>query len=323
MSTDLPLISVIVPVYQVEPYLDKCVSSLVQQTYSHLEILLIDDGSPDNCPALCDAWADRDPRILVFHKENGGLSDARNYGLDHASGDYITFVDSDDYVAPNYVAVLYDTLRAHQADVSMCNHQMVDVQGTALPSSAQPLQAGVCIGTDILYRYFAFQGSGPILVTACGKLYRSELFRSLHFSTGRCYEDEFLYVPMYQQAGTVAIAEEMLYYYVQRHGSILHSSFSAKRFEDLRALSEERLTQFPSKSPLYRKSAADYALRMFSVIDQTGEKSLIRQMAKLYRRYIWYVLYPCVDLPLWRKMVYCVMSIAPRRFAKILHQKQY
>ena len=109
-NTNNELVSVIVPVYKVEPYLDRCVASILAQTYPNLEVILVDDGSPDNCPALCDAWAQRDARIRVIHKKNGGQSDARNVGLDAASGAYISFVDSDDYIAENFIETLYDLL---------------------------------------------------------------------------------------------------------------------------------------------------------------------------------------------------------------------
>lgn len=105
-NTNNELVSVIVPVYKVEPYLDRCVASILAQTYPNLEVILVDDGSPDNCPALCDAWAQRDARIRVIHKKNGGQSDARNAGLDAASGAYISFVDSDDYIAENFIETL-------------------------------------------------------------------------------------------------------------------------------------------------------------------------------------------------------------------------
>lgn len=320
MSTDYPLISVIVPVYQVELYLNKCIESLVCQTYPNFQILLIDDGSPDRCPELCDAWAKKDPRILTFHKKNGGQSDARNYGLDHASGSYVTFVDSDDYVAPEYLETLYDVLCKYNADVSACNATLVNTNGEMLPPNFKPLEAGQYTNTDMFYHYFDFCGSGPILVTPWGKLYKASLFQTLRFSTGRYYEDEFLYVPLYRQVRCVAYTDAALYYYVQRQGSIMHTALTAKRFEDLRALSEERLEQFSNEPTLYRKSAADYAFRMFAVIDQANEPSILRQMTQLYRRYIWYVLFPCVDLPLRRKLAYCMMAIAPRQFASRLHK---
>ena len=112
-----PLVSIIIPVYKVEKFLDECVKSVVAQTYRNLEILLVDDGSPDNCPAMCDAWAARDPRIRVIHKPNGGLSDARNYGLCHAQGEYILFMDGDDWLAENICPGLLQMALQDRADV--------------------------------------------------------------------------------------------------------------------------------------------------------------------------------------------------------------
>ena len=121
-----PLISVIVPVYKVESYLDKCISSIANQTYTNMEIILVDDGSPDNCPAMCDAWAERDSRIRVIHQKNQGGGAARNAGLDFASGSLIAFVDSDDYIAPDMYAHLYELLKSG-ADIAECSY--VEVAG--------------------------------------------------------------------------------------------------------------------------------------------------------------------------------------------------
>ena len=114
------IVSIIVPIYKVEPYLNKCVQSIVDQTYRDLEIILVDDGSPDICPAICDAWAAKDSRIRVIHKENGGLSDARNAGLAIATGKYISFIDSDDYIEPTFIADLHDALSRSGADIAEC-----------------------------------------------------------------------------------------------------------------------------------------------------------------------------------------------------------
>ena len=117
----MDLISVIVPVYNVEAYLDKCISSIVNQTYRNLEIILVDDGSPDNCPAMCDAWAKKDSRIRVIHKLNGGLSDARNAGMTVTTGELMAFVDSDDWIDVHYIEYLYNALRQSNADISACD----------------------------------------------------------------------------------------------------------------------------------------------------------------------------------------------------------
>ena len=122
------LISIIVPVYNVEQYLDRCVKSLLQQTYKNLEIILVDDGSPDRCGQMCDNYAKLDSRVLVIHKENGGLSDARNAGLSHAHGEYIAFVDSDDYIEADMISELYNACHNQDADIVVCGrrHQLSD-----------------------------------------------------------------------------------------------------------------------------------------------------------------------------------------------------
>ena len=121
----MPTISVVVPVYNVEPFLDECVSSILSQTFSDFELILVDDGSPDNCPQMCDAWAEKDERIKVIHKKNGGLADARNFGIRAASGKYIAFVDSDDWVSPAFLRVLYEGMRQGDYDITQCNFRRV------------------------------------------------------------------------------------------------------------------------------------------------------------------------------------------------------
>ena len=128
----MDLVSVIIPIYGVEQYLDRCVRSVVNQSYAHLEIILVDDGSTDRCPAMCDAWANKDSRIQVIHKPNGGLSSARNAGLDMATGEFIAFVDSDDYVEPDYIATMIDAAQKNHADLVMCSVFHEDADGNAI-----------------------------------------------------------------------------------------------------------------------------------------------------------------------------------------------
>ena len=131
----ISLVSVIVPIYNVEKYLDKCVESIVNQTYKNLEIILVDDGSPDSCPQICDKWAEKDNRIKVIHKENGGVSSARNAGLDIAKGDFICFIDSDDTALPNMIEMLIKSFEKYNCDLSVCNIQMVDENGNVVEFS--------------------------------------------------------------------------------------------------------------------------------------------------------------------------------------------
>lgn len=183
----MELISIVVPVYKVEPYLDKCISSIVNQTYKNLEIILVDDGSPDNCPAMCDAWAEKDNRIRVIHKPNGGLSDARNAGMSVATGELMAFVDSDDWIAPDMYEKLYHRLTEDGSDIAACGVQMVWEDNTPPRMLTRP-------GSRTLNRDEAMQA---IIEESClkqpvwYKLYKSKLVRDIRFPVGKYHEDVF------------------------------------------------------------------------------------------------------------------------------------
>ena len=185
-NTNNELVSVIVPVYKVEPYLDRCVASILAQTYPNLEVILVDDGSPDNCPALCDAWAQRDARIRVIHKKNGGLSDARNVGLDAASGAYISFVDSDDYIAENFIETLYDLLHEYHTDISAVHWKLVYADAPEVPVPVGRVMEDLGIAYKILFDagqivysdeplYYYYQRDGSTLHTDCIKFFQDRL----------------------------------------------------------------------------------------------------------------------------------------------------
>ena len=210
------MISVIVPVYKVEKYLNKCVNSILGQTYQNLEIILIDDGSPDNCGAICDAYAKKDSRIEVIHKKNGGLSDARNSGLDIAKGDYIAFVDSDDYIHCEMIEKLLCSSKENDADISICSAQMVDEQNRAL--GVLPVTPGVYTGIQVIEEYDYFHGA---YVVAWNKLYKRHIFDNLRYDVGKIHEDEFSFHRVFSKCKIVSCVDDALYYYLQRSGSIM------------------------------------------------------------------------------------------------------
>ena len=147
-----PLISVIVPIYNVEQYLENCINSILNQTYRNLEVILVDDGSPDNCGKICDRYSDKDPRIKVIHKLNGGLSDARNKGIDTAEGEYLTFVDSDDTILPEMIDKLYQRIVIDQSDLAFCGYQQVNQKGDVL--SEVYLEDNLLSGFDALRKSY-------------------------------------------------------------------------------------------------------------------------------------------------------------------------
>lgn len=216
-----PLVSVIVPVYKVEAYLERCVNSIMNQTYGNLEIILVDDGSPDNCGTICDQLSKKDTRITVYHKPNGGLSDARNYGVARSHGSYITFIDSDDYISPDFVTYLYDSIVKHHADISCCcmvktTSDTVDYGlNNSFPSEQVLSGYSACM---------ALSGNLYLtLVTAWGKLYKSEIVKKYPFPAGKKHEDEATTCKYYYASNKVVIGNRRLYAYYQNPTSITHS----------------------------------------------------------------------------------------------------
>ena len=209
-----PLISVIVPVYNVENYLNKCVDSIVNQTYTNLEIILVDDGSPDNCPKNCDEWAKKDSRIRVIHKENGGLSSARNAGLDIMTGTLVGFVDSDDYIAPNMYEKLYNAMIENDADLSACNYEFFDESGKKLGGSR--LSERCITGKQALADIYR-----TVYSVAYNKLYKHEIFKSLRYTNGYIHEDEIIIHHILGQCNKIIVISDNLYFYVRNNQSIM------------------------------------------------------------------------------------------------------
>lgn len=217
----MPQISVIVPVYKVEPYLRRCVDSILTQTLPDFELILVDDGSPDNCGKICDEYAELDNRVVVIHQENGGLSAARNAGLDIARGKYIGFVDSDDYIHPQMYEVLLDILQHYQADVVCCDF----LRTTELEqqNKAQPERIYETTGYEVIEKYYEKYQAVQI-TTACNKLYKKEIFAGLRYETGRNCEDDLIAFPMYHKAKKVVFVDSVLYYYFQTPNSIMRGN---------------------------------------------------------------------------------------------------
>ena len=233
----MELISVIVPVYKVEKYLDRCVQSIVDQTYTNLEIILVDDGSPDNCPAMCDAWAAKDPRIKVIHKENGGLSDARNAGMNAAMGEYIGFVDSDDWIDVPMYQHLYEAMVTTGSDIASCGSRRVWLDGTSARE--------VCsVNKDwILEQEAAMEAlitSNGLIQTVWNKLYRRNIAECVQFPVGVIHEDEFWSWQVVARAKRVVTIKESYYNYLQRGSSIMGAGFTEKGLLVVRAKTERQ-----------------------------------------------------------------------------------
>lgn len=216
-------ISIIVPVYNVEAYLEKCVESILKQTYTNLEILLVNDGSTDKSGELCDKLALRDHRIRVIHKENGGLSDARNRGIDEASSNLIGFIDSDDYIDEDMYETLYRQMVASKADLSMCGHY--DVYHQIPEKQVAEIKTWELMPEEAIKMVMEAK---ILSVTAVNKLYKKALFEQLRFRIGKIAEDAFIMVDLIHQCSKIVATNEKKYYYVHRENSITTQKFSLK-----------------------------------------------------------------------------------------------
>ena len=256
-----PLISVIVPVYKVEPYLCQCVDSILAQTYKNLEIILVDDGSPDRCPQICDDYAKKDERIRVIHKENGGLSDARNAGLDIVTGEYIGFVDSDDWIAPDMYAQLMETSLKRNADISVCGYQESNGKRTLATKSMARREKKYTV--EEAFREVLL--SGEISVTMWNKVYRRNLFDGIRFPKGETFEDGAVFYKLFDKCSCIAHTGRIGYYYRKRLGSITFSdyrSLSSQVHKNYRHLKSHLEVRHPALIQEFRyyKVEEDYYL---------------------------------------------------------------
>ena len=227
----MPTISVIVPVYKVESYLHRCVDSILAQSFTDFELILVDDGSPDNCRKICDEYAEKDSRIHVIHQENGGLSAARNAGIDWAfensDSEWISFIDSDDWVHPCFLKYLYRAVKECNIEVSACGFERVtDVVSYSEPNYHVDIQAWDQF-------YIADSVAGAV---AWNKIYAKGLFQKLRYPVGKFHEDEFLTYQLLYQANRVAVFNVSLYFYFQNEAGIMKRPFSLKRLDSLEAI---------------------------------------------------------------------------------------
>lgn len=248
------LISVIVPIYCVEQYINRCIESLINQTYSNLEIILVDDGSPDNCPRMCDDWAKKDSRIKVIHKENGGLSDARNAGMDIATGDVICFIDSDDWIDLKFFEAMFNVMQGDESDIVSCGVKWVDEDGDLLRLVSVNEH-------EILNTHDSMQEllhDGKLKQHVWNKLYRRNVIENIPFEKGKYHEDVFWSYQVIGQAKKISVIPDSFYNYVQRTDSIMGESYSPKRLDALDAMQlrcEYIKTHFPD---LFDNSLQNY-----------------------------------------------------------------
>lgn len=289
-----PLVSIIVPVYKVEKELDRCVQSILGQTYKNLEIILIDDGSPDKCPEMCDEYAQKDGRIKVIHKRNGGLSDARNAGLDIAKGEYFAFIDSDDWVAENFIEHLVTNMEATNSDISICGYIMVNTAGEMRHYAAGKDDLEIFEHDAALHELFAQQKFGCMI---CLKVYRHDLFEDVRFPKGKLYEDIAVSLPLFEKSKRCVLSDAELYYYFQRDSSIVNSKFSKRKLDMLEFVqkmvdySHEKEHRYDRETEaFYLKAVLMNILQAYKEVEsKEARKSaeFLKKELKKHRKFIW------------------------------------
>ena len=242
-----PLVSVIIPIFKVEKYLNRCVNSVITQQYKNIEIILVDDGSPDGCPALCDQWAERDKRIKVIHKQNGGLSDARNAGIDVSKGEFIVFIDSDDWVSIEYISSLYQAMENTNADICEC--EIIKTNNSILDEDDEIASNPICYSPEEALNFLIQDKMFHQYVW--NKIYKRCCLTGIPFVKGKVNEDEFWTYQVFGKAKKIVKIQKKLYYYFQRPESIMGSVYGLKRLDVLEAKIERQKyieTNFPRLS---------------------------------------------------------------------------
>lgn len=315
-----PLISIIVPVYQVEAYLDRCMESLLAQTYENLEIILVDDGSVDRCPIICDSYAEKDRRVHVIHQKNAGLSGARNAGIEAADGEYLAFVDPDDYVSRDFIRTLYELLEETECAISQC--RFAYVQGEPLRGT-KDRDYHVYRGESLMEQLYGAEEEATCFVVAWNKLYRKELFAKIRYPLRRIHEDEATTYLLFHEGKKLAFTERILYGYYTENTKSITAVFSRKRLQWLTA-QEERILFFRENGydrliPAAYRKLCDACITFYlrcteEVEDRTALQKDLMESLKRYRIQgaIW-----IQKLPFRTRMGYRLFCVSPYFYEKL------
>lgn len=276
------LISVVVPVYNVEQYLTRCIESILNQTYNNFEIILVDDGSPDSCPQICDKYKEK-RNVSVIHQKNKGLSAARNAGIKMAKGKYICFIDSDDYINPNMISVLYNNLINYNCEISCCGHADIYESGNVTKNNRNKIKK---YSSKEALRIFMY--TNEIDVVAWNKLYSKELFEDVIYEEGKLFEDHLTTYKLLAKAKNIVNTTQPLYYYCKRKTSIGGVEFSEKNYQLKAAIDVERNFILGKYPELERDIDICYAIWLLVLYDKIILSSLDDEnILELIRKIVW------------------------------------
>ncbi len=290
----MPQISVIVPVYKVEPYIRRCVDSILEQTFRDFELILVDDGSPDNCPAICDEYAAKDSRVRVIHQENGGLSAARNNGTSAARTEWVLFVDSDDFIHHQMFEILWQGVDGTGAKISMCNYRKVSNTEEITETEVDKAMSIAQVDTEFVLKYMCGQTHDTYFWYVCCKLVWREIVLSCPMPIGRMYEDMFVASQWCDMAGCVAYTRLQLYYYRFNPESLLNRAYNIRQIDVVDAMQSVLRYWEGKNEPLI---AEKLRKRYFNVLklhcrdayyilkDKKTASRLRKDLRKMYYRY--------------------------------------
>lgn len=318
-----PLISVIVPIYNVEQYLDKCITSIVNQSYKNLEIILIDDGATDRCPDICDKWQIKDARIIVIHKENGGLSDARNAGLKIATGKYISFIDSDDFISKYFVEILYKNIVDTQSDLIQCSHLTVDEEYLEIQKSIDKNLDIKTYSTKEAFRLLIEEKKFNQVVW--NKLYKRKLLQEIRFEYNKLNEDDFFTYQIFAKCRKISYVNLPLYYYSIRDKSIMRKQYSIKRLDGLEArfLRYEFLKEnYYDLCSLAKKNLVFFIMYCYQMVLTINNKKEKKQAEKITRDYFKKVISDNISMELiFKEKMWIIMMKISIKWTAILRNK--
>ena len=283
------LISVIVPIYNVEKYLNKCIESIINQSYSNLEIILVDDGSKDNSGVMCDSYLLKDNRIKVIHKENGGLSDARNVGIEKAKGEYIIFIDSDDWIDKKMIETLYNIIKKDNSDISICDYFLA--YSEEIQTQKEDIEIINLSNIEALKKIYD-KDLGVCMIVAWNKLYKRNLFKDdIRYPYGKIHEDEFTTYKLLYKAKKISYINQKMYYYRQRENSIMNKPFNKKRLDVLEAFEQRSyyMKDIVKDKELYKKTLIEYygvIIKFYFKYKETymSDKKTLKKMLKKARK---------------------------------------
>lgn len=318
----MDLVSIIVPVYNVERYLRRCLDSIVAQTYKNIEVILVDDESPDKCGQICDEYAAEHPCIKVIHQKNMGLSGARNSGARNATGDYVTFVDSDDFITSDYVEYLLNLIKRYDSDVSVARF-VYQYDNKPIKERKTSSHSECLTPTQALKRMNYNQG---LFVMAWAKMYKRELVLRYPYPVGRIYEDVATTYKIIGDSQRVAYGSTPVYYWVQRVESIMHAAFNEKQYDAILSVSEQ-LNYIQEKFPEAEDAAKfRYAAKCVELLSASFQSGVGRQhykrLAKYASPFIWDVIKdPNAKRSIKIRLFSMWLGYLPAKYVFLAHEK--